>query len=350
MARPAMLEAIVKKINPSLTGTAVDSAVDNLVESVASKSPLEFNTWITEMFNKVLRSALIQKVLFSHPLITHYINMGHNITEFTEFFEVKNMEALDYNPDNKFLQQNYKPKTLSVVIGKGIKKVVPITIQYDFIKQVFASPQGAAQWLGDVMSKVQESISMQIYDYIIPKIVDGVKNEIDLSTITAPDTFLIELNTLTDKMKLKTNAFNLGFTSTKGVDGEYKSNGKDDETMINTLSRDKMLLIASPELFNVLDGKVGAVKFHNEYFNVKSYGEVCVIEAKYLKKGDKPFLMVLDGQNAFKGWYQLESTDSNNWGLNKTTDLFNHYWIKFGAIPWANGVKVLYNKDLLKNA
>lgn len=351
MSRPKILEAIAKKIDSSLTGTALDTFIDNMVKSVESSSPLEVNQWIETMFNKVLRSVLNTKVLFNHPLISHYINLGEHITEFTEVFETKNTKSHEYDASVRIPNDRFIPKTLHTVIGKGIKRYIAREIQYDFIKQVFATPDGAASWLSDTMNKMSEDIRMDLYDYIVPRITTEVKNTIDLTTYTSPDEFLIALNTLTDKMGLKTNAFNLGFTSQVGSDGEYISDGSDDETMINTLSRENMLIIASPQLFNILDGKVSTVKFHNEYFNIKKYGAVAIIEAKHLYEGgnkDKPFLMVLDKNNAFKGWYQLERVATQNYAASIKSDIFSHYWFKFGPIPWANGVKVLYNKDILK--
>lgn len=166
-------------------------------------------------------------------------------------------------------------------------------------------------------------MNIELYKVISDKVVKGVVNTIDLTSINKYDTLLEKLNTLSDNMAFPSKAYNLGYQST-GTGIEIKlDNQFKDLTRTNATKRDDLILFISPKLKNLFDSKVGSIKFHNQYFDITKYN-VITLEEDILKDKQNDILLLVD-KNAFKGYFRINEMVSQFWGANLTTDYFQHY-------------------------
>lgn len=330
------LEALVAKLNSLSGGSSL--TVQSLQENVAKMAPLELNEFISGLFNKVFKSYIFERVIFSHPILKTFVVEGTSFEAHREYFDNQLIEDQDYNLTKKMITDVKTTKVLQTILSTQLRKVVPITINLHQARGAFASEQAFSQWLESQFRVITESINVRLYNEISKRVVKGVVNTVDLSSFTKHDELLEKINTLSDNMAFPSKAYNLGYQS-KGsginitLDDKYK-----DLTRTNATKREDMILFISPKLKNIFDSKVGSIKFHNQYFDITKYN-VITLDESLLKDGSNDILLLVD-KNAFKGYFRINEMVSQFWAANLTTDYIQHYWLVFGEIPWANGVKI----------
>lgn len=336
------LEALVAKLN-SLSGGNL--TVDQLQESVAKMQPLQLNEFIEGLFNKVFKSYLFKRVIFSHPILKTFIEEGTSYEAHREYFDVQLISSEDYDLNRKTLSDVRRTKTLNTILSTQLRKVLPLTINLHQARGAFASETAFSQWLDAQFRVITESMNIELYKLLSDKVVKGVVNTVDLTSLTKADDLLQTLNTLSDNMSFPSKAYNLGYQAkitdliNLSLDAKYE-----ELTRTNATKRSDMLLFISPKLKNIFDAKVGSIKYHNQYFNIENY-TVITLDESMLKDGDKDVMLLVD-KNAFKGYFRINEMVSQFWGANLTTDYFQHYWLVFGEIPWANGVKIKVSNTL----
>lgn len=330
------LEALVGKLNTLSGGTNL--TVQGLQESVAKMNPLQLNEFIEGLFNKVFKSYIFERVIFSHPVLKTFISEGTSFEAHREYFDTQLINSEEYDLNKKFINDIKRTKTLQTILSTQLKKVLPLTINLNQSRGAFASEQAFSQWLESQFRVITESMNIELYKVISEKIVKSIKNKVDLSNVKKADDLLQQLNTLTDNMAFPSKAYNLGYQSLgSGIDRKFDTQ-YEDLTRTNATKRSDMILFISPKMKNLFDSKVGSIKFHNQYFDITKYN-VITLEESLLKEDNKDILILVD-KNAFKGYFRINEMVSQFWGANLTTDYFQHYWLVFGEIPWANGLKI----------
>lgn len=334
------LEALVTKLNQLHSGNLT---VQSLQENVAKMAPLELNEFISGLFNKVFKSYIFERVLFSHPILKQFVVEGTSFEAHREYFDTQLIEDADYDLNKKMLTDIKTTKVLQTILSTQLKKVLSLTINLHQSRAAFASETAFSQWLESQFRVITESMNIRLYKVISDKVVKAVKNTIDLTSITSYDTLLEQLNTLSDNMAFPSKAYNLGYQS-KGTGIKRTADTQfDDLTRTNATSRSDMILFISPKMKNLFDSKVGSIKYHNQYFDISKYN-VITLEEDLLKDGANDIMLLVD-KNAFKGYFRINEMVSQFWGANLTTDYFQHYWLVFGEIPWANGVKIKLSQN-----
>lgn len=334
------LDALVVKLGMATSGnsTQIATKVKELQDAVAKMNPMQLNEFITDLFNKVFKSYLYERTIFKHPLLSKFITEGTSFEAHREYFDSKLIESEDYDINKRMLTENKKTETLSTVLSTQLKKVMSLTVNMNFAKAAFASETAFSQWLENQFRVMEESINIELYNKIGSEVVKGVKNVIDLSTVDRYDTLLQEINTLSDNMFFPSEAYNLGYQSQGTGINRTKTDVKDAKLRKNSISRKDMILFVSPKIKNLLDSKVSSIKFHNQYFDITKY-EVVTLDESLLKDGQNDLILLVD-KNAFKGYFRVNEMASQFWAANLMTDYHFHYWLVFGEIPWANGVKI----------
>lgn len=338
------LEALVQKLNTTYGGNLT---VEGLQSNVVKMSPMELNEFIEGLFNKVFKSYIFERVIFSHPILKTFVQEGTSFEAHREYFDNQLIESSDYKLSEKMIKDVKTTKVLQTILSTQLKKVLPLTINLHQSRAAFASEQAFSQWVESQFRVITESMNIELYNVISNKIFEGVKNTLDLSTINKFDDLLEAVNTLSDNMAFPSKAYNLGYQSqgtgiNVTLDPQY-----DDVTRTNSTSRSDMILFVSPTIKNRIDSRVGSIKFHNQYFDISKYNVITLDKSKLTDSSNDEYIMLVD-KNAFKGYFRINEMVTQFWGANLTTDYIQHYWLVFGEIPWANGVKIKLNKDLLK--
>lgn len=338
------LDALVVKLGLATQGqtSQIEAAVKKLQENVAKMSPLETNEFITGLFNKIFKSYLYERSIFKHPILGKFVQEGTSYEAHREYFDTQLIESENYDINKRVLSENKTTKTLQTVLSTQLKKVMPLTINMNFAKAAFASETAFSSWLESQFRVIEESFNKELYNTIGSKIVSSIKNVVDLSTINKYDELLQEVNTLSENMYFPSKAYNLGYQSNGTGIARTLDNQYDDVTRTNSVKREDMILFISPKLKNLFDSKVGSIKFHNQYFDITKYN-VVTLDESLLKDNGHDLLLLVD-KNAFKGYFRINEMVSQFWGANMMTDYFLHYWLVFGEIPWANGVKIKLSK------
>lgn len=339
------LEALVVKLGMASEGKTSEIAtkVKDLQNAVAKMSPMQLNEFITGLFNKVFKSYIYERTIFKHPLLSKFVTEGTSFEAHREYFDSKLIESEDYDINKRMLSEIKTTKTLSTILSTQLKKVMSLTINLNFAKAAFASETAFSQWLENQFRVLEESVNIELYNKIGSDIVKGVKNVIDLTSVTKYDTLLQEINTLSDNMFFPSEAYNLGYQSEGTGIKRIKTNDANAQLRKNSLKREDMLLFVSPKIKNLLDSKVSSIKFHNQYFDITKY-TVVTLDENLLKEGENDIMLLID-KNAFKGYFRVNEMASQFWAANLLSDYHFHYWLVFGEIPWANGVKIkLSNK------
>lgn len=334
------LEALVEKLNAS----GGHLTVQTLQENVAKMSPMELNEFIGGLFNKVFKSYLFERVIFSHPLLKTFIVEGTSFEAHREYFDTQLIDSYDYDLSKRYSDDVKPVKTLQTILSTQLRKVLEVPVNLHQARAAFASETAFSQWLNAQFRVITESMNILLYKYISSQLSKKVVNTVDLTSITKLDDVLQKINTLSENMSFPSKAYNLGYQA-KGTGIDLKLDIKYDAlTRTNATSRSDMILFISPKIKNAIDSKVGAIKYHNQYFDITKYN-VITLEEEYLKDGENDLLLLVD-KNAFKGYFRINEMVSQFWGKNLVTDYFQHYWLVFGEIPWANGVKIKLNKDI----
>lgn len=336
------LEALVTKLN-EVGGASL--TVSQLQENIAKMNPLELNEFIDGIFNKIFKSYIFNRVIFSHPILSQFVEAGTSVEAHREYFDTQLIQGEDYDLNKKFSNDIKRTKTLQTVFSTILKRVMSLTINLHQARAAFASETAFSQWLESQYRVISESINIELYDVISKRVVAEVKNTIDLKSIDKYDELLQQINTLTENMSFPSKAYNLGYQSTgsginRTLDTKYK-----DLTRTNSTKRSDMVMFISPKLKNAIDSKVGAIKFHNQYFDISKY-KVITLDENVLKDGNDELIVIVD-KEAFKGYFRINEMVSQFWASNLTTDLFHHYWLVFGSIPWANGVKIKISNNFV---
>ena len=329
------LTALVTKLN-QLGGGAL--TVQQLQESVIKMNPMELNEFIEGLFNKVFKSYIFERVIFTHPILKTFVVEGTSFEAHREYFDNQLIESEDYDLTKKMIPDVKRTKTLQTILSTQLKKILPLTINLHQARAAFASETAFSQWLESQFRVITESMNIELFKEISTRVVEGVKNYLDLTAIDRYDTLLQELNTLTDNMYFPSKAYNLGYQSNGNGINRTLDPQFEEVTRTNSTKREDMILFMSPKMKNLFDSKVGSVKFHNQYFDVSKY-KVITLEESMLKDGNCDVMIVVD-KNAFKGYFRINEMVSQFWAANLTTDYIQHYWLVFGEIPWANGVKL----------
>lgn len=331
------LQAVVNVLKTKNTNLTIKDLQDN----VAKMAPLEFNEFITGLFNKVFKSYLFKRVLFTHPIISTFITEGTSFEAHREYFDTKLIESEDFDVKSKFSNDQKLTKTLQTVLSTQLKKFLRLSTNINYAKAAFASESAFSSWLESQFRVITESMNVELYKEISKKVTSAIKNEYDWSSENKLEDVMLKLNTLSDNMAFPSRDYNLGFANTSG-----KITGHDDETRVNATKRDQMVLFVSPKIKNLLDAKVGSVKFHNQYFDITKYNVITLEEELLTEDGSKREIMILCDKEAFKGYFRINDMASQFWAKNMTVEYFQHYWLVFGEIPWANGVKIKLSSTL----
>lgn len=334
------LEALVVKLGLASPNNVaqIKTTVNKLQESVKNMNPMELNEFINEMFNKVFKSYLFNRVIFSHPVYKKFIEEGVSIEANREYFDTQLLDSKAYDI-NKRIPTDLQPvKVLQTVLTTQLRDYFTLPVNMNFARAAFASETAFSQWLEAQFKTLEESFNKKLYEVISSKIVKSVINTVDLTNVNEIDKTLENLNILSDNMAFPSKAYNLGYQA-KGTGINLVADSiYDDKTRINATKRENMILFVSPRIKNLIDSRVGSIKYHNQYFDIKKY-EVITLDEKIMTDSDVPFMLLVD-KNAFKGYFRVNEITSQFWGNNMITDYFHHFWLVFGEIPWANGVKI----------
>lgn len=342
------LKEVVIALGMATAGNTVqiETKIKELQEQVKTVSPMQLNEWIQGIFNKLWVSQLIQQNLFSHPIISMFVEEGRSYEAHRELFSTKLLNVTDYDQTVKISNDIVRPKQLRTVLSTVFKKKCDLTVELDYARAAFASPTAFASWKSSVFDSMNDTVSIFLYEYIADAVAKGIKNTIDLKSETKLEDLLQKINTLSDNMAFPSMAYNLGYQSNgTGIDRVHDPL-KEEHLRKNWTKREDLILITTPEVKNALDAKVGAIKFHNQYFDISKYNVVTLDKDKLKETDETPFILLVD-KKAFKGYFRINQVTSQFYANNMLTDFFNHFWLVFGEVPWVNGVKIQFNKDLL---
>lgn len=334
------LDVVVDKLN-RLSGTSITK--EQLYQSLQNSNPVEFNTFINDLFNRVLISGFWKRTIFSNPLSSLFIKQGTSISAHKEVLDSKLLESQDFDPTKRYADQQQKSRTIRTVLSTVIKKYIMNTLNYNIAKAAFVNDRSFSEWLNKQYEIITESFNIEIYDLLSKTIVKDTKNTIDFTSIKSVEGILKSITTIRDKMKFSTDAFNIGYVSKLNNNGEYEldtditKNPDLTHTRKNAVNSERMVMILSPEMYNHLTASTKKI-YHNKYFEIEKFDYV-LIEQKYLKDADgKENILFLD-KSSFQGYFRINEIATQQWAGNLTSEIYFHYWLVFGVIPWANGVK-----------
>lgn len=320
--------------------SSIKSASQKLSEAVANFSPNEMNHFITDLTNKVITSDLYKSLEFSDPFVRHFFQVGEHYSAYHEVIDHLPLEAKEFNPDLKIPTDRISSPTLQTIIKTKAKRVIRYSFTYDVMKAAFRSPQAFGAWYSRVIENMRLSVQLHTYKEILEDIKNEITTELELSNISGWDQVLYELNKIAHKMSLPTTEFNL----------RKQENGVDRTLKIQTSKYSDLVLITTPETLNDLEMKVSASKIHNSYFDVKKFGTVITVPSETLTKhkSNKEVMYLFD-KSALYGRWRLNQTASQFFANNLETEVYIHFWWLFGAIPWANGLRIFFDKPTKEN-
>lgn len=337
----AAIKLQINNVSTSSNVQTIKEASKKLSDAVANFSPNEMNEFITDLTNKVITSDLYKSLEFTDPFVRHFFQRGEHYSAYHEVIDHLPTEPSEFNPTLKIPTDRISSPTLQTIIKTKARRVVRYSFTYEAMKSAFRSPQAFGAWYSRVIENMRLSVQLHTYKEILEDIKNEITTELELTNITAWDEVLYGLNKIAHKMSLPTTEFNL-----------RKKEGQVNRTLkVQTSKYSDLVLITTPETLNDLEMKVSASKIHNSYFDIKKFGTVITVPSDVLAKHkqNKEVIYLFD-KSALYGRWRLNQTASQFFANNLETEVYIHFWWLFGAIPWANGLRIYFDKPTKENA
>lgn len=184
-----------------------------------------------------------------------------------------------------------------------------------------------------IVSQIDDSLKIYLYDYVIKKLVDTNNNgkSINGTATNIFDCFTQEIFPECKKMLLNDAAYNVDKTLTESID----ASDKDDLIMLMSVKTKTMLESnIKSQLFNStkidLNNYVGQVHVPNNKFTFNG-NTVGVEAAQYIPENK---IIVFDRRNYLRVLTMLEASGRQDYPLNMSTLEVLHRWVASGKLPW----------------
>lgn len=330
---PLLTDAAIKLSVNGITESSPEAlklaAINDMRGDLINATNLEANNFILNLYNKVLISTLFKRLQFKDPISEQFFKAGISISAAKEVFDNQLLDAHDYDPNKRYPDNQTKANTLSTILVTVKQSYLTNTIRLAGVKAAFASEIGYGEWLSNQIKLLTESLQVILYKTLTPLFRSEIKNVITLDAkINSWDKIFVAINGIAANMKLPTIKYNLGFTTPSNAANKSK-------VRHNSVHMDSLLMMGSTNIQNALNGEVSTVKFHNAYFDIKSYKGYIPLDVD-----DTEIILLAD--NACEGYFRVNEVASNTWAANLSVEYFLHYWYVFGFIPWANGVRIKF--------
>lgn len=323
------------KLAAAATALGITGADDNarataLRTAVAKFSSLEMNEFLQNFTQKILVSSMFKHMKFTDPYSAAFLNEGTTVTAATEYFSSKLLTPVTFDSTKRFADVQTRAKNLNVVFHTVLREYITNTVSLAGVRAAFASEQAFGEWFSEQTALLSESMQVRLFEFMQDQILAGVKNIMYAGDIKEWDKRFIFINGVSKNMELPSVKYNLGFADPSDAANE-------DDVRKQIITRDRLYLMSSTNVINAVEGEVSTVKFHNAYFDITKYKGTL----KSDKLSDDEVILIAD--NAAKGHFRVNEVASNTWAGNLTLETYLHYWIVFGLIPWAIGVRIKFS-------
>lgn len=328
----AVIALGVNGVTNQSTEAQLVAAIQKLQTDASSFTMLEANLIYEKLANKILLSEIFTRMQFIDPISKTLFKEGITISSAKEIIDYNLVKGTSYERDKRFSDAPSIPSTLSHLLSTIAQKKMNASIfKLPEMRSAFASEQAAGQFISRITGVLAESLQYELYDLLKTIVVDGVKNTITLppQTYGSMDKIFQAIKEISaDMAKIPTNRYNLGFADAATAMASTESRRQ-------VTPRKHQMIWAHPSIKNALDGNVGSVKFHNAYFKTDEFHSVNEIEMSTSE-------ILLVDKNFAQGYFRVNQIATQNYANNLEIEQVLHYWIVFGHIPWANGVKIKF--------
>lgn len=304
------------------------AAINKLQDDTEGFTNAETNIFLEEFGNKVLLQAVFRRVTFKDPLNKAFFTEGTSFSAAKEVIDSKLLESHKFDKSKRYPDKQTFADNLQTLLKTQAREYITNTVPLAGIRAAFASEQAYGTWLAKQVSLLQESLQVIMFTELTKAIESGVKNTITLDSTkyNSWDKIFVAINGIAKNMKLPSKKYNLGY-----ADAATAEAATDSRTNIS--SRENLYMLGSTEIENSLEGEVSTVKFHNAYFDIAKY-------KGYISLDVPTDHVILADQSAFDGYWRVNEVATQMWAGNLTVEYFLHFWYVFGAIRWANAVRI----------
>lgn len=311
-----------------LTKIATDlgTTLDALQSKMSKATLVEVNEFTSQLMNKIGKQLLINTFNYKNPITSIFAKDAFQYGDGAEIMEVQVKDENGNYDATKYLPENTTQQTiLSQIIKTVDKKIFDTEISVAIVRGAFINDTAFAGLIEQLVGVLNKRLEVFLLGTLTAAIKAGVLNK---KTIKEGDLLKnwIKIFEFAEDMELPSKKYNLGFADP--LDASVT-----EETQLNTSMLKDIYLFMNAKTLNDFKRKALPSLFHIDEFNLDKFGG-----AKKLPLADNEVL-VLD-RRGFQFYWRIRELASQAFARNLKVVYYLHTWLRYGLIPWANGMVV----------
>lgn len=312
-----------------IAGATDDAKATNLRNGVKEMTTLQFNDFYENLVEKILVTQVFEYLEFNDPIFKVF-GKANTITAAKEVIDAQLLDEKDYEPSKRMSDNQDFATALRVVIHTQVKKVITNSLPLLGLRAVFANEASFTQWLAIQTKLLGESLQVKNYERFGEAILAGVKN-IKSMKVSGYDTMGLALEKELKNMEIPSIDYNLGFADPHNSDNK-------DKTKLRVTKPSNLVFLANPDTMTKLE-KIKGITING--INLNDFKAKIVLPKTRLADGE----VILIEFEGFEIIPRVNDVFSQTWANNATIEYFLHIWYLYGTIPWAIGVKYIFDID-----
>lgn len=311
-----------------LTKIATDLGTDlaTLQSKMSQATLVEVNEFTESLMNKIGKQMLTDMFNYKNPITSIFAKDAFQYGDGAEIMEVQVKDDSGNYDATKYLPENVKQKEiLSTIIKTVDKKIFETEVSVAIVRGAFVNDTAFSGLIGQLVGVLEKALEVYLLNTLTTYVKTNVKN---VKTVKAGGLLKnwVEIFDIAENMELPTKKYNLGFADPTDA-------SVSDQTQLNISKLTDVHLFMNPSTLNKFKREALPSLYHIDEFGFDKFGG-----AHKLPLADNEVL-VLD-RRAFVFFWRIRELMSQAFARNLKVVTYLHAWLRYGIIPWANGVLV----------